>query len=107
MWAVSARRSSKYRRSWSVMAPVNSTVDDAFAAFTLSATPLSARLVPGPTVYSPWHRRSLRTAHLCWGQVSGPPRERMKRSRVTLNTIALELVPPNVDDGRERAIEDA
>jgi hypothetical protein len=26
---------------------------------------------------------------------------------VTLNTIALELVPPNVDDGRERAIEDA
>jgi hypothetical protein len=26
---------------------------------------------------------------------------------VTLNTIALELVPPNVDGGRERAIEDA
>jgi hypothetical protein len=26
---------------------------------------------------------------------------------VTLNTIALELVPPNVDDGQERAIEDA
>ena len=26
---------------------------------------------------------------------------------MTLNTIALELVPPNVDDGRERAIEDA
>jgi hypothetical protein len=26
---------------------------------------------------------------------------------VTLNTIALELVPPNVDDGRERALEDA
>jgi hypothetical protein len=26
---------------------------------------------------------------------------------VTLNTIALELVPPNVEDGRERAIEDA
>jgi hypothetical protein len=31
----------------------------------------------------------------------------MERSRVTLNTIALELVPPNVDDGRERALEDA
>jgi Mycobacterial methylenetetrahydrofolate reductase len=28
-------------------------------------------------------------------------------NRVTLNTIALELVPPNVDDGRERALEDA
>jgi methylenetetrahydrofolate reductase-like protein len=26
---------------------------------------------------------------------------------VTLNTIALELVPPNCDDGRERALEDA
>lgn len=26
---------------------------------------------------------------------------------MTLNTIALELVPPNVDDGQERAIEDA
>jgi hypothetical protein len=26
---------------------------------------------------------------------------------VTLNTIALELVPPNVEDGRERALEDA
>jgi len=26
---------------------------------------------------------------------------------VTLNTIALELVPPNVDEGRERALEDA
>jgi len=31
----------------------------------------------------------------------------MERSRVTLNTVALELVPPNVDDGRERALEDA
>jgi hypothetical protein len=31
----------------------------------------------------------------------------MERSRVTLNTIALELVPPNVEDGRERAEEDA
>jgi Mycobacterial methylenetetrahydrofolate reductase len=31
----------------------------------------------------------------------------MERSRVTLNTIALELVPPNVDEGRERALEDA
>jgi hypothetical protein len=29
------------------------------------------------------------------------------RSRVTLNTIALELVPPNVEDGKERALEDA
>ncbi len=26
---------------------------------------------------------------------------------MTLNTIALELVPPNTDDGRERALEDA
>lgn len=26
---------------------------------------------------------------------------------MTLNTIALELVPPNVDDGRERALDDA
>jgi hypothetical protein len=31
----------------------------------------------------------------------------MERSRVTLNTVALELVPPNVEDGRERAVEDA
>jgi Mycobacterial methylenetetrahydrofolate reductase len=31
----------------------------------------------------------------------------MERSRVTLNTIALELVPPNVDEGPERALEDA
>src|ERR1700739_907687 len=31
----------------------------------------------------------------------------MERSGVTLNTIALELVPPNVEDGRERAAEDA
>ena len=26
---------------------------------------------------------------------------------MTLNTIALELVPPNVDRGREQALEDA
>jgi hypothetical protein len=26
---------------------------------------------------------------------------------VTLNTVALELVPPNVDDGKERALQDA
>ena len=26
---------------------------------------------------------------------------------MALNTIALELVPPNVDHGRERALEDA
>jgi len=32
---------------------------------------------------------------------------RIERKRVTLNTIALELVPPNDDDGRERALEDA
>ena len=31
----------------------------------------------------------------------------MERSRVTLNTVALELVPPNVEDGRDRAVEDA
>jgi hypothetical protein len=31
----------------------------------------------------------------------------MERSRVTLNTIALELVPPNCDEGKQRAIEDA
>jgi hypothetical protein len=31
----------------------------------------------------------------------------MERSRVTLNTVALELVPPNIDEGRERALEDA
>lgn len=30
-----------------------------------------------------------------------------ERNRVTLNTIALELVPPNCDEGRERALEDA
>src|SRR6478735_7197008 len=30
-----------------------------------------------------------------------------KRSPVTLNTIALELVPPNVDGGLEKAAEDA
>jgi len=28
-------------------------------------------------------------------------------NRVTLNTIAFELVPPNADDGRERALQDA
>lgn len=32
---------------------------------------------------------------------------RMERTRVTLNTIALELVPPNADEGRERALEEA
>ena len=31
----------------------------------------------------------------------------MEKNRVTLNTIALELVPPNADEGRERALEDA
>jgi Mycobacterial methylenetetrahydrofolate reductase len=31
----------------------------------------------------------------------------MRSSFVTLNTIALELVPPNVEAGRERALEDA
>jgi hypothetical protein len=31
----------------------------------------------------------------------------MKRSLVSLNTIALELVPPNVERGREQALEDA
>src|SRR5262249_9982249 len=30
-----------------------------------------------------------------------------KRSRVTLNTIALELVPPNLEGGKARALEDA
>lgn len=34
-------------------------------------------------------------------------RRQMERSRVTLNTIALELVPPNADEGRERALEEA
>jgi Mycobacterial methylenetetrahydrofolate reductase len=31
----------------------------------------------------------------------------MQRSGVTLNTIALELVPPNADEGRERALDEA
>src|ERR1700756_3841487 len=31
----------------------------------------------------------------------------IRSSLVTLNTIALELVPPNVDSGAERALEDA
>jgi Mycobacterial methylenetetrahydrofolate reductase len=31
----------------------------------------------------------------------------MQRSRVSLNTIALELVPPNADEGRERALDEA
>jgi Mycobacterial methylenetetrahydrofolate reductase len=31
----------------------------------------------------------------------------MERSRVTLNTIALELVPPNADGDRERALDEA
>jgi hypothetical protein len=31
----------------------------------------------------------------------------MQRSLVTLNTIALELVPPNADEGRERALDEA
>jgi Mycobacterial methylenetetrahydrofolate reductase len=31
----------------------------------------------------------------------------MERGRVTLNTIALELVPPNADEDRERALDDA
>jgi hypothetical protein len=31
----------------------------------------------------------------------------MQRSRVTLNTVALELVPPNADEGRERALDEA
>jgi Mycobacterial methylenetetrahydrofolate reductase len=32
---------------------------------------------------------------------------RLRSNRVTLNTIALELVPPNVERGREQALEDA
>jgi hypothetical protein len=35
------------------------------------------------------------------------PMDLIDRSRVSLNTIALELVPPNVEDGKERALEDA
>src|SRR6202008_2653047 len=31
----------------------------------------------------------------------------IRSSPLTLNTIALELVPPNVESGRERAAEDA
>ncbi len=31
----------------------------------------------------------------------------MWSNAVSLNTIALELVPPNVDRGREQALEDA
>ena len=31
----------------------------------------------------------------------------MWSNTVSLNTIALELVPPNVDRGREQALEDA
>src|SRR5256885_648925 len=31
----------------------------------------------------------------------------MRRSSLTLNTIALEVVPPNVDRGREQALEEA
>ena len=33
--------------------------------------------------------------------------DQTERNHVPLNTIALELVPPNCDDGRERALEDA
>ena len=33
--------------------------------------------------------------------------DQAERNRVPLHTIALELVPPNCDDGRERALEDA
>jgi hypothetical protein len=38
---------------------------------------------------------------------NGPERTRTERNGVPLNTIALELVAPNCDDGRERALEDA
>src|ERR1700722_11470747 len=31
----------------------------------------------------------------------------MRRSSLTLNTVALEVVPPNVDRGREQALEEA
>ena len=54
----------------------------------------------------------LRLAHYLAPMLAGasgaPGNSRlMERSRVTLNTIALELVPPNVEDGRDRALEDA
>jgi hypothetical protein len=37
----------------------------------------------------------------------GEQSSEQEQTRVTLNTIALELVPPNVDRGREQALEDA
>jgi hypothetical protein len=36
-----------------------------------------------------------------------PPISSIRSSPLSLNTIALELVPPNVDRGREQALEDA
>jgi Mycobacterial methylenetetrahydrofolate reductase len=36
-----------------------------------------------------------------------PPMSSIRSSPLSLNTIALELVPPNVDRGREQALEDA
>jgi hypothetical protein len=44
---------------------------------------------------------------LLWWRSAGTSRYQMWSNAVSLNTIALELVPPNVEQGRERALEDA
>src|SRR4051812_26755499 len=61
---------------------------------------------PGPTVYSSGRQ----APPLCCrvgGEGQAANELLTKGSRVTLNTIALELVPLNVDGGHERALEDA
>lgn len=51
-----------------------------------------------PAEWALWPRST------CHGEGSSRP---MRSSLVTLNTIALELVPPNVEGGPERALEEA
>src|SRR5208283_5164983 len=67
-------------------------------------SPRRPELLRLPHYLAPMLSRCPRAARPGSGQGNG---RLMERSRVTLNTVALELVPPNVDDGRERALEDA
>src|ERR1700742_1708826 len=134
MYAALVRRSRKYLRNWSVTASASSTVA---AASTLSATPLSGpwgswpaksirrravqRILPPSGGLERLGRPSTGNCFDSLTMLSGArrgagwggptchrgTRRSMRRSSLTLNTIALEVVPPNADRGREQALEEA
>src|ERR1700733_7253833 len=135
MYAASARRSRKYLRNWSVTASASSAVSSA-STLSATPLPGPLRSWPAKSIrrgavqrFLPPSGRLTRRGRpspedcfdsltmLSWCMAgrgfaaselpAGETGRSMRRSSLTLNTIALELVPPNVDRGREQALEEA